>query len=210
MLGPEDHRLEGTPDEIEKKVRRLSSIGRPLLGVKVHILDPLGQPLPVGQVGEIAIQTDRIMRGYYRQEEATQATIQGGWLRTRDLGWIDEDGYVFLAGRKSDLIIRGGENIAPDEIELVLQSHPAVEEAAVIGIPDEEWGERVGAVVVTKPGSSVSAEDLIEHCHQRLASFKKPEVVYFAAGLPRTSLGKLIRAELRAQYGVPPLESTQR
>ena len=141
------------------------------------------------------------MRGYYGAEEATRAALQDGWLRTRDLGWIDDGGYVFLAGRQSDLIIRGGENIAPEEVEVVLESHPAVEEAAVIGIPDEEWGERVVAVVAARPGLEVPAEELVDYCRQRLASYKKPEAVFFAESLPRNALGKLLRKELREQLG---------
>jgi acyl-CoA synthetase (AMP-forming)/AMP-acid ligase II len=201
VLGPEDHRLDGAPAEVEQKVRRLGSIGRPLPDVEVRIVDEADQPLPPGQVGEIAIRTERLMRGYHGQADATQQTLRQGWLRTRDLGWMDEDGYIFLAGRQSDLIIRGGENIAPDEVEQALESHPAVDEAAVIGIPDEEWGERVAAVVVRRPGSAVSAEELSEHVRQSLASFKKPELVIFADTLPRNAVGKLLRNELRARYG---------
>jgi acyl-CoA synthetase (AMP-forming)/AMP-acid ligase II len=197
MLGPDDHRLVGSPEEVEQKLRRLGSIGRPLPDVEVQIVDQADQPLPPGQVGEIAIRTERVMRGYHGQDEATQQTLRQGWLRTRDLGWMDEEGYIFLAGRQSDLIIRGGENIAPDEVEQALESHPAVDEAAVIGIPDEEWGERVAAVVVRRPGSTVSAEELGEHVRQSLASFKKPELVVFADSLPRNAVGKLLRKELR-------------
>jgi acyl-CoA synthetase (AMP-forming)/AMP-acid ligase II len=206
MLGPEDHRLEGSPEEVEKKLRRLGSIGRPLPDVEVQIIDEDARPLPAGEVGEIAIRTERLMRGYYGQNDATKVTLQDGWLRTRDLGWMDEDGYIFLAGRKSDMIIRGGENIAPDEVEQALESHPDVDEAAVIGVTDEEWGERVAAVVVRRPGSEVSAEELIEHVRQRLASFKKPEAVVFADTLPRNAVGKLLRNELRARYGAPMKE----
>jgi acyl-CoA synthetase (AMP-forming)/AMP-acid ligase II len=200
MLGPDDHRLEGTPDEVEKRLRRLGSIGRPLPGVEIAIVDEEGRPLPAGEVGEIAIRSERVMRGYYGEQEATRAALQDGWLRTRDLGWTDEDGYIFLAGRKSDVIIRGGENIAPDEVELVLESHPAVEEAAVIGLPDEEWGERVAAVVVPRAGEQVTPEALVEYCRQRLASFKKPEQIIFADELPRSTLGKVLRKELRARF----------
>src|SRR5919202_2278280 len=200
VLGPEDHRLEGSPEEVERKLRRLGSIGRPLADVELRIVDEEGRELPRGEVGEIAIRTERLMRGYYGQEADTRATLQDGWLRTRDLGWMDEDDYVFLAGRKADLIIRGGENIAPEEVEATLGTHPAVEEAAVIGVPDEEWGERVAAVVVCRAGAEVSAEALIEYCHERLASYKKPEAVVFADALPRNALGKLLRKDLRAQY----------
>jgi acyl-CoA synthetase (AMP-forming)/AMP-acid ligase II len=198
-LGPDDHRLDGSPEEVERKLRRLGSIGRPLADVELRILDEEGRELPRGEVGEIAIRTERLMRGYYGQEADTRATLQDGWLRTRDLGWMDEDDYVFLAGRKADLIIRGGENIAPEEVEATLGTHPAVEEAAVIGVPDEEWGERVAAVVVCCAGAEISADVLIEHCHARLASFKKPEIVVFADALPRNALGKLLRRELREQ-----------
>lgn len=197
MLGPEDHRLEGSPEEVERRLRRLSSIGRPLEGVEIGILDELGNPLPRGAVGELAVRADRVMRGYLGQEEATRATLRGGWLLTRDLAWMDEDGYVYLAGRKSDMIIRGGENIAPPEVEAVLESHPAVEEAAVFGVPDEEWGERVAAVVVPKPGAQVTTEELIAFCRQRLASFKKPEIVQFVSELPRNPMGKVLRRDLR-------------
>lgn len=200
MLGPEDHRLEGSPEEVERKLRRLASIGRPLPDVELRIVDEAGKEVPRGQVGEIVVRSARTMRGYLGQDEATRATIDAeGWLHTRDLGWMDEDGYVYLAGRTSDMIIRGGENIAPDEVEAVLHLHPAVEEAAVVGLPDEEWGERVAAVVVPRVGASLTADELIAFCRQRLASFKKPEVVVFVDELPRNPMGKVLRRELRAQ-----------
>lgn len=200
MLGPDDHRLDGSPQEVEQKLRRLASIGRALPDVDLSILDEQGQVLAQGQIGEIAIRTDRTMRGYYNEPGATHATLHDGWLHTRDLAWIDEDGYVFLVGRKSDMIIRGGENIAPEEVEIVLESHPAVEEAAVVGLPDEEWGERVVAAVALLPGANASEAELIDFCHERLASFKKPERVHFADALPRNSLGKLVRREVRDFY----------
>lgn len=200
VLVPEDHRLEGPPDEVERRLRRLASIGRPLPGVELRIVDEAGADLPAGQVGEIVIRAERLMRGYYGQPEATRATLRDGWLYTRDLGWLDEDGYVFLTGRQADLIIRGGENVAPDEVEAVLGAHAAVEEAAVVGQPDEEWGERVVAVVVRRAGADVTAEALIAHCRAHLATFKTPERIVFADALPRNALGKLLRADLRARY----------
>lgn len=200
VLTPEDHRLDGDSAEVLRKIRRLTSIGRPLAGVEMRIADEDGGALPHEAVGEIWVRSDRNTRGYYGQQQ-TEPGASDGWVRTGDLGWTDEDGYVYLAGRKSDLIIRGGENIAPDEVEAALGSHPAVAEAAVIGLPDEEWGERVGAVVVLIPGAGVSADDLVEHCRQHLASFKKPETIYFTDTLPRNALGKLLRRELRARYG---------
>ncbi|MDE3073951.1 MAG: AMP-binding protein [Chloroflexota bacterium] len=210
VLGPEDHRLEGTPQQIEAKLRRLGSVGRPLPDVEIRIVDDEGQELQPGEVGEVAIRSARQMRGYYQHEEATGATIQDSWLRTRDLGWIDSEGYLFLSGRKSDLIIRGGENIAPEEIELVLMTHPAVEEAAVFGLPDEEWGERVAAVVVCRTGSSLSEEELMEFCRQRIAGFKRPERIFLTAELPRNALGKLLRKELRDSHARTPAMVSRR
>ncbi len=203
-LGPDDHRLDGPPEQVERRLRHLASVGRPLPDVEVRILDAEGRPLPPGQVGEIAIRAGRLMRGYYGQAEATRAALQDGWLRTRDLGWLDDDGYLYLTGRQSDLIIRGGENVAPEEVEAVLETHPAVDEAAVIGLPDEEWGERIAAVVVPRPGADLSAAALVDYCRARLASYKKPETVFFADTLPRSAVGKLLRRELRARYSNAP------
>jgi acyl-CoA synthetase (AMP-forming)/AMP-acid ligase II len=200
LLGPEDHRLDGAPEEIEARIRRLASVGRPLPGIEVRILDESDKQLPVGQVGEIAIRSERLMRGYYGDEQATASTIRDGWLLTRDLGWLDDAGYLFLAGRRSDMIIRGGENIAPEEVEVVLASHPAVDEAAVFGIPDVEWGEVVATAIVLREGESVREENLIEYCRQRLSSFKKPDHVVFVRELPHNSMGKLLRRELRSEY----------
>jgi acyl-CoA synthetase (AMP-forming)/AMP-acid ligase II len=205
MLGPDDHRLDGTPEEVEKKLQRLSSIGRPLPDVEIAIMDESGNPLPTDQIGEIAVRCERTMSGYYGEDATTRATIRDGWLHTRDLGWQDEDGYIFLAGRQSDMIIRGGENVAPAEIEAVLATHHGVEEVAVIGLPDEEWGERIAAVVVLRAGQSVSADELIEFVHDRLASFKRPEQIFFTDALPHSALGKLLRRELRAQYEPRPV-----
>jgi acyl-CoA synthetase (AMP-forming)/AMP-acid ligase II len=197
VLGPEDHRLDGGPDEVERRTRRLRSIGRPLPDVEVRIADDDGAPLAPGEVGEIQVRTPRVMKGY---AGATESPLTpDGWLPTRDMGWLDEDGYLYVAGRKDDMIIRGGENIAPAEVEAVLQSHPAVEEAAVVGVPDVEWGQRVAAFVVLRPEARVEADELAEFCRQRLASFKKPEVIRILAELPRNPMGKVLRRDLRAQ-----------
>lgn len=200
MLGPEDHRLTGTPEEIIVKLRRLGSVGMPLPGVEIAVLADDGRVLPPGEVGEIAVRSDRSMAGYYGQEDATRSAFQKQLLLTRDRGWLDEDGYLYLAGRKSDLIIRGGENVSPEEVELVLTAHPQVEEAGVVGMPDEEWGERILAVVVPCTGSRVSERELIEYCRTKLSAFKKPDRVVLADALPRNHLGKLLRTELRARY----------
>jgi acyl-CoA synthetase (AMP-forming)/AMP-acid ligase II len=168
--------------------------------VELIVVDEQGRELPPGEVGEIWVRTPRVMKGY-RTESGIESPVQrDGWLPTRDLGWIDEEGYVFLAGRKDDMIIRGGENIAPAEVESTLFSHPAVEDVAVIGVPDVEWGQRVAAFVVRRPGQSATAEELIEFCRQRLASFKKPDMIYFVSELPKNPLGKVLRKELRQRW----------
>ena len=200
MLLPEDHRLEGAPEDVERKLRRLSSIGRPLSDVEIRIVGPDRSEVARGEVGEIAVRTPRMMKGYVAQGEATAEAMMGGWLYTRDMGWMDEDGYLYLAGRKDDMIIRGGENIAPAEVEAVLQAHPAIEEVAIIGVPDVDWGERLVAVVVPRVGKSLTAAGVIDWCHQRLASFKKPDVVEFVSELPRNPLGKVLRKDLREKY----------
>ena len=203
MLPPEDHMLTGTEEEVEKKLKRLSSIGKPLDDVEVRILGEDGEPMPVGEVGDIVARGGRVMKGYWNMEEATAETIRGGWLFTGDLGYEDEDGYIFLSGRAKDFIKRGGEMISPEEVEQVLQSHPAIDEAAIIGIPDLDWGERVRAIVVAKAGAVVDEADVIEFCRQRLASYKKPESVVVASELPRNPLGKVLKTTLREQFDGP-------
>src|SRR5262245_4504293 len=197
VLGPEAHRLDGSPEDVERTLRRLRSIGRPLPDVEVRIVDEDGRTLGAGEVGEIHVRTARAMKGY---AGATESPFTAdGWLPTRDLGWLDDDGYLYVAGRKDDMIIRGGENIAPAEVESVLGAHPAVEEVAVVGLPDVEWGQRVVAFVVLRPGAEATAEALGEFCRQRLASFKKPEVIHFLPELPKNPMGKVLRRELRAR-----------
>ena len=206
MLPPEDHVLEGSAEEVEARLRRLSSIGKPLEDVEVRIVDEDGAPVAQGEVGEIVARGERLMSGYWGQGDATAETIRDGWLHTGDLAYFDEEGYIFLAGRARDFIKRGGEMVSPEEVEQVLHSHPAVEEAAIIGVPDVEWGERVRAVVVLREGQSAGEPEIIEYCRRRLASFKKPESVAFAAALPRNPLGKVLKRELREHYGSPIAE----
>ena len=203
MLDPEDHKIEGTEEEKEKRLKRLaSSIGKPLPDVEVMIVDDSGEPVPPGTVGEIVAMGPRIMSGYWGDEEKTKrAFTADGWLRTSDRGYMDEDGYIFLSGRADDLIIRGGENISPREIEDVLATHPKVTETAVIGVPSEEWGQEPRAIVVLKQGEEASEEELIAFCRDKLASFKRPRSVVFVDGLPRSALGKLSRKNLVKEYG---------
>ncbi|HZC45606.1 MAG TPA: AMP-binding protein, partial [Candidatus Acidoferrum sp.] len=199
VLGPDDHRIEGTPDQIELKLKRLNSIGKPLPDVEIRVRDEDGKFLPHGQVGEIIIRTPRIMKGYAGRDD--DARLPDGWRATGDLGWLDDDGYVFFAGRKDDMIIRGGENIAPAEIETVLMSHPAVDECAVIGVPSVEWGQIVKAFVVPRKDAKVTDTELAEFCRSRLASFKRPERIEFIDALPKNPLGKILRKDLRAPTG---------
>ncbi len=201
LLGPDDHRLEGSPEEIERRTKRLTSIGQPLPDVEVQIVDEDGTPLGVGGVGEIWVRTPRVMKGYAGSAESPLQ--RDGWLPTRDMGWVDADGYLYVAGRKDDMIIRGGENIAPAEVEAVLQSHPAVEEAAVVGVSDVEWGQRVAAFVVLRAAATATTEELGEFCRQRLASFKKPEIFRFLPELPKNPMGKILRKDLRTQSDAP-------
>ena len=203
MLPPEDHVLTGAPEEVERKLKRLSSIGRPLEDVEVRIVDEDGVESALGDVGEIVARGERLMRGYWGQDSATAETIRDGWLYTGDLGYWDEDGYIFLAGRSKDFIKRGGEMISPEEVEKVLHSHPDIEEAAIIGILDVDWGERVRALVVAKSGHQVEEADVIEYCRQRLASFKKPESVIVIAELPRNPMGKVLKRLLKEEFDYP-------
>ena len=202
MLPPEDHVLDGAPEEVEIKLRRLSSIGKPLDDVEVMIVDEEGQPVTTGEVGEIVARGSRMMKGYWQQQDATVETIRDGWVYTGDLAYQDEDEYIYLAGRARDFIKRGGEMISPEEVEQVLMSHPQVEEAAIIGVPDLEWGEEVRALVVRR-SETVDENALIDHCSQHLASFKRPRSVVFIDQLPRNVMGKVMKRDLREEYGYP-------
>lgn len=201
-LGPEDHIIEGTEEEKQKKLKRLgSSIGKPLPDVEVKILGEDGKELPPGEVGDIVARGPRIMSGYWQDEEKTkQAFTPAGWLITKDRGWMDEDGYIFLAGRGDDLIIRAGENISPEELENAIYSHPKVEEVAVIGVPDPEWGQVPKAIVVLKKGVTATPDEIMEHCRSKLASFKRPRSVMFVDELPRNPMGKVLKTKLRELY----------
>ncbi|HVC44094.1 MAG TPA: AMP-binding protein, partial [Candidatus Binataceae bacterium] len=199
VLGPDDHRITGDAEQQERKLRRLNSIGKPLPDVEIGVRGEDGKLLGSGEVGEIIIRTPRIMKGYAGRSD--DAALADGWRATGDLGWVDEEGYVFFAGRKDDMIIRGGENIAPAEIETVLMSHPAVDECAVIGVPSVEWGQTVKAFVVARAGASIAPEELSEFCRSRLASFKRPEQIELIEALPKNPLGKILRKDLRGPSG---------
>ena len=205
MLGPEDHVISGSDKEKQKKLKRLSSsIGRAMPDVEMKVVDENGKELPHGQIGEIIARGPRVMKGYWQDKEKTaKAFTSDGWLHTNDMGYRDEDGYYYLAGRGDDMIIRGGENIAPEELENVIRSYPAVDDAAVIGIPDPEWGQEVKAIVVLKKGQKATQEEIINYCKEKLSSFKKPRWVVFTDELPRNPMGKVLKRVLREQYGKP-------
>ncbi|MBI2916459.1 MAG: long-chain-fatty-acid--CoA ligase [Chloroflexi bacterium] len=201
ILPPDDHVLTGTQEEVDKKLKHLTSIGKPMEDVEMKVVDEEGNEVPRGTPGEILARGPRVMSGYWKNPEATAKTVRGGWLYTGDFGYMDEDSYVYLVGRGGDIIKRGGEKISPDEIEACLTSHPKVDEAAVIGVPDPDWGEVIKAVVVLKKGQQAQPQELIEHCRVHMSSFKKPESIVFVDELPRNPMGKVLRRVLREQYG---------
>jgi acyl-CoA synthetase (AMP-forming)/AMP-acid ligase II len=202
MLGPEDHVITGVGLEREKKLKRLTSIGRPLPDVEMKVVDEAGKDVPDGVIGEILARGPRVMTGYYKDEEKTSKTIdKDGWVHTRDMGYRDNDNYFFLAGRSTDLIKRAGEYISPEELENVICTHPNIEDVAVIGVQDEEWGELPVAVCVLRKGTVCTADDIMEYCRVRLASFKRPRSVIFVDDLPRNPMGKVVKKELREKYG---------
>jgi acyl-CoA synthetase (AMP-forming)/AMP-acid ligase II len=199
ILSPEDHLLEGSPEEIAKKTRRLTGIGHCIPEGEVRIVDDQDQDVPIGIVGEIIARGRKIMKGYWNKPQATEETLRGGWLHSGDLASMDEDGYLYLAGRKKDMIIRGGENIYPVEIENALHDHPKVLESAVIGVPDEYWGEIVKAVIVLKPGQQADADQIIDYCREKMASYKKPAIVEFVETLPKNAMQKVLKNVLRGE-----------
>ncbi len=173
------------------------SIGTPIWGVEMRVVDPEDKPVPTGELGEIVIRGHNVMKGYYKRPEATAEAIRNGWFHTGDLARQDEDGYFFIVDRVKDMIIRGGFNVYPREIEEVLYAHPAVAEAAVIGVPDPALGEEVKAVVALKPGQSATEQELIEYCKGRLAAYKYPRSVEIRESLPKTATGKILKRELK-------------
>ncbi|MES2894405.1 MAG: fatty acid--CoA ligase [Pseudomonadota bacterium] len=192
-LPPEDHDPAGTP--------RMRAAGLPMPGVELKIVDEAGASLPVHTVGEVAVRSISNMAGYWGLPEATASTVGAdGWLRTGDAGYLDEDGYLFIHDRVKDMIISGAENIYPAEVESAVYGHPDVLEVAVIGVPDDQWGEAVKAIVVPKPGTAPTPDDIIAFARGRIAGFKAPKSVDFIAALPRNASGKILRRELREPY----------
>jgi long-chain acyl-CoA synthetase len=187
-----------TTFNISADERRAYSVGKPIWGTQTQVWDEHGRPLPPGpeHVGEIVTRGLHVMKGYLHSPEATAAAFTGDWLQTGDLGYFDEDGFLFIVSRKKELIIRGGYNVYPSEIENVLHAHPAVAEAAVVGIPDERLGEEVMAVVIPRPAMNLLEAELIAYCRQHLAAYKCPRIFQFRTELPKNTLGKVLKGEL--------------
>ena len=195
-IAPEELITEGPPE----KVRRLASVGREFPNVEVRVVSDEGRDIAPGEVGEIIGRGDHMMKGYWRMSQATEEALKDGYMHTGDLATVDEDGYIYLAGRKKDLIMSGGQAIYPVEVEEAIYRHPDVTESAVIGVPDETLGESVEAVVVLKQGAKVTAEEIIQFCKQWLPWYAVPKSVAFVEALPKNPAGKVLKQVLRKKY----------
>jgi acyl-CoA synthetase (AMP-forming)/AMP-acid ligase II len=191
LLHPADH-VPGSP--------RLRACGLPIFGCELRIVDPKGRACGLREVGEILIRGSSVMKGYWNRPDATADAIRDGWFHSGDAGYLDEDGYLYIHDRVKDMIVSGGENVYPAEVESVLFAHPGVVDVAVIGVPDERWGEAVKAVVVRAPESSLSEQELVEACRGQIAGYKIPRSVDFVDALPRNPTGKILKRELRERY----------
>jgi acyl-CoA synthetase (AMP-forming)/AMP-acid ligase II len=196
ILRPDDHVLEGTPEQ----TKRLGSAGREVFGTEVRVVDENGNDVKPGQIGEVIGRGHNVMKGYWNMPEATAEAIRDGWLHTGDLATVDEAGYVYILDRVKDMIISGGENVYSREVEEVLFMHPAVGDAAVIGVPDQNWGETVKAFVVLRDGEKATEEDIIDFTRKHLAGFKRPRSIEFLESLPRNLSGKVLKKVLREPY----------
>jgi long-chain acyl-CoA synthetase len=195
-LSRQEHVLNNDPI----RERRLASAGREYPGVQVRVVDEKDQPLDPGQIGEVVTRSDLVMRGYWNQPDKTEEALRGGWLHTGDIGYLDEDGYLYLVDRKHDKIITGGLNVFPREVEEVISAHQAVAQVAVFGVNDPLWGEAITAAIVTRQGMRLSSEELTEFCKERLAGYKRPKKIYFLEDLPKNLYGKVLRKELKKQF----------
>ncbi len=194
-LFPADHRLA-----VKERADLLLSAGRPVVGTDLRIVDEDDTPLPNGTIGEIIARGPQLMRGYWNLADESAEALKGGWMHTGDAGTMDDDGYIYIQDRVKDMIVSGGENVYPRVVEDVLFQHPAVADAAVIGVPDEQWGETVKAIVVLREGQTATAEELIDFCRDKLAGFERPRSAEFIDELPRNPSGKVIKRQLREPY----------
>jgi acyl-CoA synthetase (AMP-forming)/AMP-acid ligase II len=191
-LPPEDHSGD--------RAERLKSCGKPMPGIEMRVVDQAGKDVAVGDVGEIVTRSPQTMLGYWNRPDETNRAIRNGWFYTGDAGYLDADGYIYIYDRVKDMIISGGENIYPAEVENALFGHPAVADVAVIGVPDDKWGEAVKAIVVKRPGAEASSEELIGFARERIAHYKAPRTIDFVDALPRTPTGKILKRELRKPF----------
>jgi len=191
-LPPEDHSGD--------RADRLKSCGKPMPGIEMRVVDQAGKDVAVGDVGEIVTRSPQTMLGYWNRPDETSRAIRNGWFYTGDAGYLDADGYIYIYDRVKDMIISGGENIYPAEVENALFGHPAVADVAVIGVPDDKWGEAVKAIVVKRPGAEASSEELIGFARERIAHYKAPRTIDFVDALPRTPTGKILKRELRKPF----------
>jgi long-chain acyl-CoA synthetase len=183
--------------------RKAGSIGTPIEGVEMRVVDENDEPVAQGEVGEIVIRGHNIMKGYWQRPEATEEAMRGGWFHSGDMGRTDEDGYFYIVDRKKDLIIRGGYNVYPREVEEVLYEHPKVREAAVVGVPHDEWGEEIGAAVVLHEGQELAPEEVGAYVKERIAAYKYPRVVWFVDDLPKGPTGKILKREIEVPAAEP-------
>jgi acyl-CoA synthetase (AMP-forming)/AMP-acid ligase II len=191
-LSPAEHDPSGTP--------RMRSCGRPIANAEVKVVNESDNECPTGEVGEIICRSPQNMRGYWNLPNETAKTIRSGWLHTGDAGYFDAEGYLYIFDRIKDMIVSGGENVYPAEVESTLFAHPAVADVGVIGVPDERWGEAVKAIVVREPGTNVSSEELIAFARTRIGGYKVPKSIDFVEALPRNASGKILKRELRTPY----------
>jgi len=184
----------------QRDIQRLASCGQEIVGVQVRVVDLDDKPVAPGEVGEIVARGPNVMLGYWKRPEETANALRDGWLHTGDLATVDEQQYVYIVDRAKDMIITGGENVYSTEVEAALYQHPAVLEAAVIGVPDDRWGEAVAAVVVLREGQQATGEDIIAHCRDLIATYKCPKRVEFLGALPKSGAGKILKSELRKPF----------
>jgi long-chain acyl-CoA synthetase len=194
MLAVEDHFMEGD------KSKYLSSAGKPSICSRVKIVNDNGKILKPGEIGEICARGEHIMKGYWKNPKLTAEVLKGGWYHTGDMGYIDEDGYIFMTDRKADMIISGGENVYPKEVEDIIYQHSAVRECTVVSAPDAKWGEVVQAVVVLKPGLQTTEDEIIGHCKKKLAGYKCPKAVAFWSDIPKTIVGKIVKKDVKKKF----------
>ncbi|MDD5712753.1 MAG: class I adenylate-forming enzyme family protein [Smithellaceae bacterium] len=199
---------EMTPDtsirlDASEETLKDHCVGKPLAGVEVRIVSEKGEDVPKGEVGEILYKSGTIMKEYYGDKERTEEVIQGGWFHSGDLGYLDKDGEIIVVDRMKETISTGGEKVYPHEVEEILESHPKVEHACVIGVPDETWGSTVRAILVLYEGTQATQEEIIEWCRDKMTGFKRPKTVVFAEALPLSPVGKVMRAQVKEKYGRP-------